>query len=167
ASHGKPDPLVFSMYEEFRFLIRFKGGTMTSMPSLTVYAAWSRFPLGGVVVDGDRHKGNVISNDRYVDDGRPLWQHIVSSSMGCFDSHFRSTIEEIYNNRTAEEQSKHVTRPTSFNYAQVITDVADGKGKREIRRKRFVDTASIFGIFISHGGVLILRAMLIVYRIWH
>ncbi|XP_076907611.1 putative hydrolase C7D4.05 [Bidens hawaiensis] len=33
------------------------------------------------------------SRIRYVDDGRPFWQHIVSSSTGCFDPQY---FEELY-----------------------------------------------------------------------
>ncbi|KAL1548744.1 haloacid dehalogenase-like hydrolase domain-containing protein 3 [Salvia divinorum] len=37
---------------------------------------------------------------RYVDDGRPFWQHIVSSSTGCSDSQY---FEELYNYYTTEK----------------------------------------------------------------
>lgn len=33
------------------------------------------------------------SECRYVNDGRPFWQHIVSSSTGCTDSQY---FEELY-----------------------------------------------------------------------
>lgn len=37
---------------------------------------------------------------RYVNDGRPFWQHIVSSSTGCSDSQY---FEELYNYYTTEK----------------------------------------------------------------
>ncbi|KAL2534968.1 Haloacid dehalogenase-like hydrolase (HAD) superfamily protein [Abeliophyllum distichum] len=37
---------------------------------------------------------------RYVNDGRPFWQHIVSSSTGCLDSQY---FEELYNYYTTEK----------------------------------------------------------------
>ncbi|KAI7996503.1 hypothetical protein LOK49_LG10G02677 [Camellia lanceoleosa] len=37
---------------------------------------------------------------RYVNDGRPFWQYIVSSSTGCSDSHY---FEELYNYYTTEK----------------------------------------------------------------
>ncbi|KAK9290036.1 hypothetical protein L1049_008199 [Liquidambar formosana] len=37
---------------------------------------------------------------RYVDDGRPFWQYIVSSSTGCSDSQY---FEELYNYYTTEK----------------------------------------------------------------
>ncbi|KAF5785960.1 putative N-acylneuraminate-9-phosphatase [Helianthus annuus] len=40
------------------------------------------------------------SRIRYVDDGRPFWQHIVSSSTGCSDSQY---FEELYNYYTTEK----------------------------------------------------------------
>ncbi|PWA64949.1 haloacid dehalogenase-like hydrolase (HAD) superfamily protein [Artemisia annua] len=40
------------------------------------------------------------SRIRYVDDGRPFWQHIVSSSTGCSDSQY---FEELYNYYTTDK----------------------------------------------------------------
>ncbi|CAM8928421.1 unnamed protein product [Rhodiola kirilowii] len=40
------------------------------------------------------------SSLRYVDDGRPFWQHIVSSSTGCSDSQY---FEELYNYYTTDK----------------------------------------------------------------
>ncbi|KAL7195343.1 hypothetical protein ACSBR1_035546 [Camellia fascicularis] len=37
---------------------------------------------------------------RYVNDGRPFWQYIVSSSTGCSDSQY---FEELYNYYTTEK----------------------------------------------------------------
>uniref|UniRef100_A0A453ATW9 Haloacid dehalogenase-like hydrolase domain-containing protein 3 n=1 Tax=Aegilops tauschii subsp. strangulata TaxID=200361 RepID=A0A453ATW9_AEGTS len=37
---------------------------------------------------------------RYVDDGRPFWQHIVSSSTGCSDLQY---FEELYHYYTTEK----------------------------------------------------------------
>lgn len=37
---------------------------------------------------------------RYVDDGRPFWQHIVSCSTGCSDANY---FEELYNYYTTEK----------------------------------------------------------------
>lgn len=42
----------------------------------------------------------VRSRLRYVNDGRPFWQHIVSSSTGCSDSQY---FEELYNYYTTEK----------------------------------------------------------------
>ncbi|CAA3018765.1 haloacid dehalogenase-like hydrolase domain-containing 3 [Olea europaea subsp. europaea] len=41
-----------------------------------------------------------LSRLRYVNDGRPFWQYIVSSSTGCSDSQF---FEELYNYYTTEK----------------------------------------------------------------
>ena len=37
---------------------------------------------------------------RYVNDGRPFWQYIVSSSTGCSDSQY---FEELYNYYTTDK----------------------------------------------------------------
>ncbi|KAF5938281.1 hypothetical protein HYC85_025787 [Camellia sinensis] len=42
----------------------------------------------------------VLLNCRYVNDGRPFWQYIVSSSTGCWDSQY---FEELYNYYTTEK----------------------------------------------------------------
>lgn len=39
---------------------------------------------------------------RYVNDGRPFWQYIVSSSTGCSDSQY---FEELYNYYTTDKVS--------------------------------------------------------------
>ncbi|XP_050229213.1 uncharacterized protein LOC126678353 [Mercurialis annua] len=44
---------------------------------------------------------------RYVNDGRPFWQYIVSSSTGCSDSQY---FEELYNYYTTE-QAWHLCDP--------------------------------------------------------
>uniref|UniRef100_A0A7N0V3Y3 Haloacid dehalogenase-like hydrolase domain-containing protein 3 n=1 Tax=Kalanchoe fedtschenkoi TaxID=63787 RepID=A0A7N0V3Y3_KALFE len=44
---------------------------------------------------------------RYVDDGRPFWQHIVSSSTGCSDSQY---FEELYN-YYATDKAWHLCDP--------------------------------------------------------
>ncbi|XP_028095588.1 uncharacterized protein LOC114295539 isoform X2 [Camellia sinensis] len=48
---------------------------------------------------------------RYVKDGRPFWQHIVSSSTGCSDSQY---FEELYNYYTTEKVEAEKPNPTIF-----------------------------------------------------
>lgn len=41
---------------------------------------------------------------RYVNDGKPFWQYIVSSSTGCSDTQY---FEELYNYYTTEKVSSY------------------------------------------------------------
>ncbi|GMP86528.1 hypothetical protein CsSME_00039266 [Camellia sinensis var. sinensis] len=48
---------------------------------------------------------------RYVNDGRPFWQYIVSSSTGCSDSQY---FEELYNYYITEKVEAEKPNPTIF-----------------------------------------------------
>jgi REG-2-like HAD superfamily hydrolase len=53
---------------------------------------------------------------RYVDDGRPFWQYIVSSSTGCSDSQY---FEELYNYYTTEK-AWHLCDPDAEKVFQAL-----------------------------------------------
>ncbi|XP_059295734.1 uncharacterized protein LOC132049089 isoform X2 [Lycium ferocissimum] len=53
---------------------------------------------------------------RYVNDGRPFWQHIVSSSTGCSDSQY---FEELYNYYTTEK-AWHLCDPNAEKVFQAL-----------------------------------------------
>lgn len=53
---------------------------------------------------------------RYVNDGRPFWQHIVSSSTGCSDSQY---FEELYNYYTTEK-AWHLCDPDAERVFQAL-----------------------------------------------
>ncbi|PHT71450.1 hypothetical protein T459_26554 [Capsicum annuum] len=53
---------------------------------------------------------------RYVNDGRPFWQHIVSSSTGCSDSQY---FEELYNYYTTEK-AWHLCDPDAEKVFQAL-----------------------------------------------
>ncbi|RCV44755.1 hypothetical protein SETIT_9G399900v2 [Setaria italica] len=48
---------------------------------------------------------------RYVDDGRPFWQHIVTSSTGCSDAQY---FEELYQYFMTEKVAAEKPNPTIF-----------------------------------------------------
>ncbi|KAF4402535.1 hypothetical protein G4B88_012320 [Cannabis sativa] len=48
---------------------------------------------------------------RYVNDGRPFWQYIVSCSTGCSDSQY---FEELYNYYTTDKVEAEKPNPTIF-----------------------------------------------------
>ncbi|KAG5555935.1 hypothetical protein RHGRI_006547 [Rhododendron griersonianum] len=48
---------------------------------------------------------------RYVNDGKPFWQYIVSSSTGCSDTQY---FEELYNYYTTEKVEAEKPNPTIF-----------------------------------------------------
>ncbi|XVE60986.1 hypothetical protein DITRI_Ditri06bG0004500 [Diplodiscus trichospermus] len=48
---------------------------------------------------------------RYVNDGRPFWQYIVSYSTGCSDSQY---FEEVYNYYTTDKVEAEKPNPTIF-----------------------------------------------------
>ncbi|XP_071716261.1 LOW QUALITY PROTEIN: putative uncharacterized hydrolase C7D4.05 [Rutidosis leptorrhynchoides] len=53
---------------------------------------------------------------RYVDDGRPFWQHIVSSSTGCSDSRY---FEELYSYYTTDK-AWHLCDPNAENVFKAL-----------------------------------------------
>ncbi|KAJ8534213.1 hypothetical protein K7X08_007537 [Anisodus acutangulus] len=53
---------------------------------------------------------------RYVNDGRPFWQHIVSSSTGCADSQY---FEELYNYYTTKK-AWHLCDPNAEKVFQAL-----------------------------------------------
>lgn len=59
---------------------------------------------------------------RYVDDGRPFWQHIVSSSTGCSDLQY---FEELYQYYTTEKvrHSVQSNRVLAFSFLVYTTTV--------------------------------------------
>ncbi|KAI7990247.1 Haloacid dehalogenase-like hydrolase domain-containing protein 3 [Camellia lanceoleosa] len=60
---------------------------------------------------------------RYVNDGRPFWQYIVSSSTGCSDSQY---FEELYNYYTTEKVSFEAL--IGYNYFGVIECICSPRG---------------------------------------
>ncbi|CAL5431179.1 unnamed protein product [Camellia sinensis] len=60
---------------------------------------------------------------RYVNDGRPFWQYIVSSSTGCSDSQY---FEELYNYYTTEKVSFKAL--IGYNYFGVIECIFSPRG---------------------------------------
>lgn len=63
-----------------------------------------------------------LSLSRYVDDGRPFWQHIVSSSTGCSDLQY---FEELYQYYTTEKvrHSVQSNRVLAFSFLVYTTTV--------------------------------------------
>eukprot|EP00258_Populus_trichocarpa_P027071 XP_024443090.1 uncharacterized protein LOC7458927 isoform X3 [Populus trichocarpa] len=57
---------------------------------------------------------------RYVNDGRPFWQYIVSSSTGCSDTQY---FEELYNYYTTEKVAAEKPNPTIFLKACELLEV--------------------------------------------